>query len=238
VKFWPFLVFIAIFVIILGLSKRKPETSRLLNAVAWMIMGLYSARNIPLFAIVTAPLLAQSLEDWLINTAPKIKFIEHIMKSNNRLQIVDKQLRGFIFPVLSIIFVVIGMWAGFNFDLDQQGYAFDPEVFPVEAVDWLEENPQEGEMFNYFTWGGYLLYRLWPEEKVFIDAQTDFYGAQLTQEYGKVIFSQEGWEEVLNKYQVEWAILPSDESAVHAVIRDYGWKVIYEDSTAVILKNH
>jgi hypothetical protein len=91
-------------------------------------------------------------------------------------------------------------------------------------------------MFNYFTWGGYLEYRLWPVERVFIDSKSDFYGENFVRKYGMVILLQEGWEEVLDQYDVSWAILPTDERAAHAIQSDLGWAAIYRDDTTVILK--
>jgi hypothetical protein len=83
---------------------------------------------------------------------------------------------------------------GARLDYDQQGNRYDPAVFPVEAVDWLEQHPPEGNGFNYFIWGGYLLYRSWPERTVFIDGQTDFYGEALTRQYVQVITLTGDWE--------------------------------------------
>ena len=77
-----------------------------------------------------------------------------------------------------------------------------------QAADWLDKHPQHGKMFNYFTWGGYLLYREWPEQKVFIDGQTDFYGEALTRQYERVITLAPGWEDVLNQYHVRWVLIP------------------------------
>ena len=130
--------------------------------------------------------------------------------------------------------VVLGM--GGHFDIQGIGYGFDPERFPVAAVDWLEENPQEGEVFNYFIWGGYLLYRQWPERLVFIDGQTDFYGEALTRQYVQVINAQEGWEGVLDEHNVAWVILPPGLVGAREIQRELGWAVIYEDETAVILR--
>ncbi|MCJ7583514.1 MAG: hypothetical protein MUO30_01905, partial [Anaerolineales bacterium] len=110
---------------------------------------------------------------------------------------------------------------------------FDPAVFPVQAVDWLEAHPQPGNMFNYFTWGGYLLHRLWPEQKVFIDGQTDFYGEALTRQYEQIITLAEGWENVLDQYAVTWAIIPTDSALSKALIAA-GWQSIYQDATASI----
>lgn len=236
VKFWPFLILIGILVIMLGFSKRKPTSAGLVNTTAWMMMGLYSARNIPLFAIVSAPLLAKAFEDWMKNSSLKVKLFDRLKETDKKFRELHKQLKGYFWPLISVIIAVAVLSIGINIDLDRKGYGFDPEVFPVEAVDWLEENPQEGEMFNYFSWGGYLLYRLWPEEQVFIDAQTDFYGENLTRQYADVIFTEDGWQNVLEEYSVTWAILPVNEPYVDAFKSELGWDAIYMDDTAVILR--
>jgi hypothetical protein len=90
-------------------------------------------------------------------------------------------------------------------------------------------------MFNYFTWGGYLEYRLWPVERVFIDSKSDFYGEDFVRQYMRVILLEEGWEKVLDQYDVSWAILPTDERAAKAIKEELGWEVVYKDNTAVIL---
>jgi len=235
VTYWPFLLTIGLLVIVLGFSKKKYKAELLFNSAFWLMLGLYSCRNIPLFAIVAAPILALGLADLLLNANLDIKFSAWIKGLDSRLQVLDGQLKGVFWPILSILIAVLGLSLGLHFDIDGEGYAFDPEVFPIEAVDWLEANPQEGEMFNYFTWGGYLQYRLWPEKRVFIDSKSDFYGEDFVRQYGQVIAQQDGWEDVLKQYNVDWAILPIDEPAAKAIQRDLGWKVIYEDETAVVL---
>jgi hypothetical protein len=91
-------------------------------------------------------------------------------------------------------------------------------------------------VFNYFPWGGYLLFRAWPEVTVFIDGQTDFYGEALTREYEAVITLAEGWEQVLAQYDVDWVIMPPDSQLVRALRQDADWIEAYGDATAVILK--
>jgi hypothetical protein len=130
----------------------------------------------------------------------------------------------------------VGLLAGgVSLDSNHHGNRFDPQVFPVAAANWLEANPPPGKMFNYFSWGGYLLYLLWPEQKVFIDGQTDFYGEDLTRQYEQVYYSEEGWQDVLARHQVQWAILPADAMLAVRLRNDLGWRVIYQDETAVIL---
>jgi hypothetical protein len=57
-------------------------------------------------------------------------------------------------------------------------------------------------------------------------------------QYRKVFYVEEGWEEVLDQYDVSWAILPTDERVAKAIQADLGWVPIYQDDTAIILRDH
>jgi len=234
--YWPFLILIGLLVIFAYLNERKIESGLLFNAVAWLFMGLYSVRNIPLFGIVAAPLLVQGMDDLFSNATARFKCVAWLKGVDDRQKQLNDQLRGYLFPVLSVLLAVVGIAMGFRIDVQQQGYDFDPKAFPVKAVDWLEENPQEGEMFNSFMWGGYLQYRLWPEKRVFIDSNSDFYGEAFVRQYMQVITLEDGWECVLDQYDVTWAILPIEMRVASAAQRELGWSIVYQDDTAVILR--
>ena len=51
-----------------------------------------------------------------------------------------------------------------------------PDEYPVDAAAFLKKNRISGNMFNPYAWGGYLIWALYPDHKVFID------GRGLTQE--------------------------------------------------------
>ncbi|HAF49235.1 MAG TPA: hypothetical protein DCL08_08380 [Anaerolineaceae bacterium] len=235
VNFWPFLFFFILLMFLMGLSNKKPKSTLLIVSAAWLGMSLYSARNIPLFGIVSAPLLASVMDDLIHQTSSKFKFVKWFKGLDHRIKNMEKNLPGILWPTMSIILIIVGALLGVQVGSEERRYAFDPEVFPVAAVDWLENNPQEGEVFNYFTWGGYLLNRQWPEYLVFIDGQTDFYGEALTRQYMQVINLENGWESVFEQYGVDWAILPSDEIASRYIPVDLGWEIIYKDDTTTIL---
>jgi len=175
------------------------------------------------------------LENLLTQTSPQVKFIEKYKKLDSRMRKMENQLKGTFWPVFCMLFVGAGLLMGYRFDIEGKGYAFDPKEFPIEAVDWLEDHPQGGEMFNLFQWGGYLQYRLWPEKRVFIDSKSDFFGEDFVRQYVKVIAHQDGWENVLDQYNVDWAILPADQDTYEAFEYELEWNLIYEDETAVIL---
>ncbi len=232
---WPFLFAIGLLVVLFGLQNKRIQTAQVLPAAAWLVMGLYSIRNVPLFAIVAAPMLAGLVGDWLSVKHPKLETPTRLYRLDQNLLTTDLRLRGVIWPIVAIVILFAGLQSGAKLDFQQHGNQFDLEVFPVRATDWLVENPQQGNMFNYFTWGGYLLYRLWPEQKVFIDGQTDFYGEQLTRQYEQLLTLAPGWQTVLSQYNIEWVILPPHEILIDVLHDQLNWNVVYQDTTAVVL---
>ncbi|MFC1996894.1 hypothetical protein ACFLXI_04710 [Chloroflexota bacterium] len=222
---WPFLIMLTLMTFILALKKgRLPFTHSLLIS-GWSAMALYSTRNIPLFAIVVAPILSVMAADVLSEVKGWQKIEVNILQT-------DQKLKGGLWIGVSVLLVAI-----FSSTPGMQIYnTHDASVFPVAAVDWIDESTPEGNVFNHFPWGGYLLYRRWPDSRVFIDGQTDFYGEALTREYEQVITMDENWEQILEKYQVDWMLVPEGSILAEALNEQAGWQTIYKDDTAVILK--
>jgi hypothetical protein len=47
--------------------------------------------------------------------------------------------------------------------------------------------------------------------------------------------TSDGWRQVLADYGVTWVLIPKDEQLVSALQAEDGWKVRYQDPTAVVL---
>jgi hypothetical protein len=227
---WPFLVMVVLSLAVLGWSRKSVPLRSVLLLAGWTALGLYIVRNVPLYALVAVPILAETLA----GIAPEKGGWLH---RERRLAAIDRALRGHLWPVAVFVAVALLFSRGVTLDLGRQGNRFDPAVFPVNAVQWLEANPPQGQVFNDFSWGGYLLYRSWPERRVFIDSQTDFYGEQHTRRYEQVITLAVGWEEVLASYDVGWVLMPTHSSLVQRLRADPGWKVVYEDPVAAVVEH-
>src|SRR6185503_19049251 len=221
---WPFMFMIA-FALFALMQDRKVQVREALLLAGWTAMSLYSVRNLPLFAVITAPTYAVLFQDWAEKMLNWLKPASGPRESENT-------LRGYIWVVAAILFFGFVLWRGIPIDQKGTGNVWLPDKMPVQAVDWLEQNPQEGKIFNQFVWGGYLLYRLWPDELVFIDGQTDFYGETLMHEYIDVITLTDGWEEILTRHDVSWMLIPRKEILAQYLYRDENWTAIYEDNTA------
>ena len=227
---WPFLMMIALSILFLGLNRDRKVLTHILLLAAWTVMGLYSARNVPLYAVISAPILA----DVSAGLIRRLATLKVFVQLDGRLVEVDQQLLGHAWPALAVLAVVTALANGVRLDFSGQGNYFSPQVFPVNAVDWMEAHPITGAGFNYFPWGGYLLYRTWPEQRVFIDGQTDFYGEQLTRQYEQAISLQPGWREVLQGNHVRWVLMPPESELARALQAEPGWITLYRDDTAMV----
>lgn len=225
---WLFLLTIAATVIILGLSIKKHNFAETILLAAWIALGLYASRNIPLFAIVSMPILAEHSRQ-LLDSVPAL------VRPNHRIETIEAQLRGKLWSILITLVCIALLATGTKLDANQQGYSFNKVEYPVEAVDWIKLHPQEGNMFNYFPWGGYLIYRLCPEYQVFIDGQF-FYGETLIRQHQEILNADPGWEGVIQQYDIRWMLVPFDSIIAKVLQKDSGWAVLYQDQTAAIFR--
>ncbi|MFZ5855372.1 MAG: hypothetical protein ACOYZ6_00950 [Chloroflexota bacterium] len=224
---WPFALLIGMGIIIILATRKAQSASHIFLLGGFALLGLLMARNIPLFAIASAPILSEEVSK-LLERIKRWKGIE------SNIAALESPLRGAVWPIL--LGLGIAVFLGSRYQVQKEALTrFDARVFPVAAADWLVQNPQSENMFNDFNWGGYLLYRLWPEQKVFLDSQTDFYGEALVQEYETAWTAAEGWDTVLDAYAVDWAILPV-AAPLTARLQETDWTVLYEDETAIILR--
>ncbi len=88
-------------------------------------------------------------------------------------------------------------------------------------------------MLSSYDWGGYLIYKLAPDNKIFVDGRLDPYWT-LLDDYGALIEAAPRWRALADAYGVEVALLPSDAPLARALARDPGWKLAGADSRAVL----
>lgn len=91
-------------------------------------------------------------------------------------------------------------------------------------------------MFNSYNWGGYLIWRFYPQHLVFIDGRADLYGDELFREYLQVARGEPGWDQVLSTYQID-AVLCERRGPLAALLTAAsGWQPVYEDATAAVFR--
>lgn len=226
VNTWIFAILIVLSLAMGWRGTQKLSWTNLILLVSWTGFGLYTARNIPLYALVALIVLAPIADTWIKEAAPSLdRFVSGF-------EVTARLASGWIWAGVVAVVLIVLEANGAKLDLWRKGNAFDANTFPIAAVDAIKNSPPDGNVFNDFNWGGYLLYRLWPEKKIFIDGFTDFYGEQLTREYLKVVDGTPGWEEILERRQVQWVIVPPTGSLADRLDHSAQWVSRYKDTTA------
>lgn len=220
-EYWPLLALFAIAILVMIARRNEFAPAHFFLLAGFGVMSLLSARNAHLTGVVFPFVLSNGLVG--------IVLLKPLEKLEARIGEMEGQTRRSPLPAVVTILVSALVIA---FPLNQMN-RFEPHRFPVNAVGWLENHTPAGRMFNAFDWGGYILFYLWPEQKVFIESQTDVTG-EVTQKYEQVVTLQAGWQDILERYDVNWAILPP-EWPLARELKAQGWETVYQDQTAVIV---
>jgi hypothetical protein len=104
----------------------------------------------------------------------------------------------------------------------------------MAAVDYLETHDvRGGPLLSPDSWGGYLIYRFYPQEKVILDDRHDLYGEEFLKSYLKLLHAEPGWEEFLLQHPANCAIVPKHSALANLFTGMPGWHKIYSDDVAL-----
>ena len=114
-----------------------------------------------------------------------------------------------------------------------------PFRFPEKITAHIERNPIPGNMFNDIRYGGYLLWRLYPDKKVFIDTRLIIRQPEFFAEYLAISDHPELFEHVAEKFNITHAILPSALFTRHLKLirrlyKSGEWHLEYTDGASVL----
>ena len=207
----------------------RPHWTHLAVILGNVGMALMSQRNIVLFALTAVPLMALDFAPWWNDTVGKSAFVGRFA-SNARTGVTIPYL-GLTLAVLALLAVNHGRLAGHQVLADR----FSTKRFPVEAVDRARSAGLRGRLFHEFVWGGYLLLA-WPEQKVFIDGGTDFYGGELLRAHRHVVNLQPGWRDSLDVWRIDLVLVRSDGAMAGELAGESKWRSWYTDSTATMFR--
>lgn len=197
------------------------------------IMSFTAIRYLIFYMAVTAPILALII----------MKLKEE--KLLRRFSGILKQREGFLY----LIAFIIGIFLVFKAIPKLVVYEFRADTSfaaPKDAADFLSNLKIKGNMFNEYSSGGYLIWRLYPDKRVFIDGRSlepDVY-----EEYNIIASASskqnQSWEDILKKYNISYIItpplLPRGEiyPIVEKILELESWVLIYRDQlTLIFLKN-
>jgi hypothetical protein len=190
--------------------------------VFWGYLALRSARHIPIYLVVAAPAIALAASTALRRTAftkRRSDFGQAFPDTAARLPAITG-----LAAVAALLFSPApppAFRAGFS-----------PERYPVAAVAALERDLARLRVFTSDDWGDYLIYRLAPKVRVFIDGRTDFYGTDFGERYETLIYLKDGWQDELNRLSIDAILMPSHARLTRALRTCARWRLAHDDGIA------
>jgi hypothetical protein len=151
-------------------------------------------------------------------------------------------------PALIGAGVIVGTASGAFFQLRVASW-----LVPEAAAEWLAAHHAVRRMFNTYEQGGYLIWRLWPQQRVFIDGRA--LSEPLYREYQRILFNDGSYAdqvtgpraELLDRYGIQvvvmnaldyvsGALYPLALALANPATPD--WQLVYEDPQEVIFMRH
>jgi hypothetical protein len=232
------LVFAALLLAAVGLGARRWRRTRWFESglvMMWGFAALRSARHIPWFAVVAAPVVASACADWWRERAEQAPARSALRILWEVSQDLGRRARPTAWlPVLGTLALVAV--------LPRTGLADFPGArFPVEAVarnvdELTGSHVPPPRVLAPDQWADYLIYRLYPRARVFFDGRSDFYGAAAGEDYRTLLGAGPGWPQVMARYGFSVALLPRDWPLGRILEREPGWRVVYRDAQTVLLE--
>jgi hypothetical protein len=219
---------------------RQGRFTEALLVFVWAHGALLAERNIPIFAIVAAPPVAAAIQQWLLRV-PGLNVAAWLRAAARKFSRVDEDTaqtdsiaRLHLVSVLGVLLVAALIYAP---NPPKKFRAeFDPKVYPAGALAILRSDPA-GRVFTHDEWGDYLIYRLYPEHKVFVDGRSDFYGNDFEDKYIDVLNVKYGWEKTLSGFGVDTILMPPNAALSGALKESTRWRLVYDDGIALVFRS-
>lgn len=182
------------------------------------LLAIKAVRFVALFSLSVSPIIADNLH-------------RHLTTSTKSKTWVLALIATVIFSIIFYHEVKRPSETTFGFGLSRK--------YPQEAVDFLKQRlpGKKGHLYNFSSFGGYLIWQLYPYEKVFDDGRPEIYDKRFQQ---ALIIAPlpTNWKKAVDVYDINYAIVGYTESKVDRIASwisgDPQWVLIYWDDVAKI----
>lgn len=212
-------------VVLLVLAPRPVRWGDLAVLVAFLHLALQAVRNLPLFVLILLPILGRALAD----SAPRWMPALIVLGDWARRRLAVAVTAAVVLPLAAWWTLLFPSLAGFV-----PRFGIVPDAFPAGAVEFLRRERPPGPLFNDYGWGGYLIWSLYPEYRVWIDGRVAVYGPAHLAEHIEITNVRPRWRETLDRHGIG-LVLIKPRSPLTIVLRaSPEWEVLYEDQVAVV----
>lgn len=194
-----------------------------------LLVGFLALRHVPIFVVLTFPILAKLLNISL-----------NQLKTKVQIKVDVKQISTILVIIYSLTALIIftGKFQP-QTNLKNRHLGLMPQQ--AQAAKFITQQQLPQPIFNNYDLGSYLIYYLYPQYQVFVDNRPEAYGQNFFQEtYIPLQQQTQKWQETLIKYKFKTIIFahrditPWGVQFLKLIESDKNWQQIYLDEMVVI----
>ena len=204
---------------------RKIEISSLLFMLGFGGMAWFATRNIALFGFFAIPVVVSNLKTFFHDLSLVEKRCVEILAAS-------VLAVAILAAVSSNMLKYFPYWRSGGVGLEQGNST---------AADFWKREGLRGPIFNNYDIGGYLIFHLYPQEKVFVDNRPEAYPAEFFQKmYIPMQENDEVWKSANEKYGFNAIIFsygdatPWGRQFLAARVNDKEWAPVFIDNHIII----
>jgi len=229
-------VAVLIFSLLLTVKKLRQRVFEIVIMAFFVYAGFRMLRNLSLYALASFPVLAILLTDILQRfNLDKLEVKPQVKRLNNFLKILLSVL------IILLIFLVANN-KYYKYTEVSRISGFSVPNGLERAVDFVKQNQIKGPMFNNFDIGGYLIWQLYPQERVFVDNRPEAYSVKFFNEiYKPMQEDKKKWLEFSEKYGINLIFFghtdttPWGQDFLSSIVKNKDWRIVYVNEDAIIL---
>jgi hypothetical protein len=219
----PFLLLWLLLLVAFASSRSRPKWRVMAPLLLTACAALDAVRHIPILVLLAVPAIAAALPA----DSPSLTVaVSDRPPRSSRL----RPLFNALVVILLAVFALV-RWVSLARSQD----AREAEQFPQKTVAFLRSGDYPRNVFVYYDWGGYAIWKLYPEYRVFVDGRADLYGNDHLRQFTTAVQLRTGWREVLDRWKVDAVLVPPACALAQALLLDPNWHTAFRESKAILL---
>jgi hypothetical protein len=200
----------------------RPDMVEALVCALFTALGVGTQRFLGFYAVACVPFAARDLDDWLATRRRPAWSAGPWVRA----------------ATVSALCVIVGLpeWSRSEQPI---GIRIDMRRFPVAACDFMAAHGVRGRGFNPFYFGGYMLWRFWPDRDrlPFMDIHQS--GTDEDRRlYGRAMLRNDAWAALDRRHRFDYLLLnrvPSRSGRLTDMVdRDSTWDLVFIDDAAAL----
>jgi hypothetical protein len=219
-----YLIFEALVLLLLVVALAAPSRARFTDVAAllpFLYLALQSVRNISLFAVLAAPVIAEIAVAALPEQYRHARALKPPPQGKATINLI----------VVAAIAIMIGVSSAGKLSDTSEEHAV-ATMYPAGALHYMNKHSVPSRGFDYYNWGGYLIWNWYPKHFVFVDGRPDMYGDTFMDRYIQAWEGKDSWRALFASNRLCYALIEPDAGIVAVLRHTAGWSLVYHDTVS------